>query len=315
MLIAATSFAQISLLATLTHGDSISIYYGTYALKNALAVASDGDVINLSGGAFQAAAITKAVAIRGTGINDADPTIISGNFEISIPETTERLTVEGCKIPNVITVKGKLVNAYFIKNSIGRIDVNSVSHMVNGTFANCDVYGMDLYGNSKVQFVNSRIDNFDNKMEQIASASFINCILIPNAGYHANYIRTSQLMNCILVNNNSAYGYLSLPTTTTAMNCVSIGKGNSIAFKDVVSKVNCSYANIDIFQDSDIWKELTDEAKETYVGNDGTPVGIYGGILPYNTTPSYPQITKMNVANKTTADGKLSVEIEVRAVQ
>ena len=42
---------------------------------------------------------------------------------------------------------------------------------------------------------------------------------------------------------------------------------------------------------------------------------MYGGVLPYNSTPSYPQITKMNVANKTTADGKLSVEIEVSAAE
>ena len=61
--------------------------------------------------------------------------------------------------------------------------------------------------------------------------------------------------------------------------------------------------------------ELTEEAKTKYLGTDGTEVGIYGGLLPYNSTPSYPQITKMNVANKTTADGKLSVEIEVSATE
>ena len=61
--------------------------------------------------------------------------------------------------------------------------------------------------------------------------------------------------------------------------------------------------------------ELTDEAKTTFLGTDGTEVGMYGGVLPYNSTPSYPQITKVNVANKTTADGKLSVEIEVSATE
>ena len=61
--------------------------------------------------------------------------------------------------------------------------------------------------------------------------------------------------------------------------------------------------------------ELTDEAKAKFLGTDGTEVGMYGGVLPYTSTPSYPQITKMNVANKTTADGKLSVEIEVSAAE
>lgn len=61
--------------------------------------------------------------------------------------------------------------------------------------------------------------------------------------------------------------------------------------------------------------ELCNEAKTKYLGTDGTEVGMHGGLLPYNSIPSYPRITKMNVANKTTADGKLSVEIEVSAVE
>ena len=70
-----------------------------------------------------------------------------------------------------------------------------------------------------------------------------------------------------------------------------------------------------IFTDSDYMKDLTDDAKATYLGSDGTPVGMYGGPLPFSLTPTYPQITKMNVASKTTADGKLSVDIEVSAAQ
>lgn len=61
--------------------------------------------------------------------------------------------------------------------------------------------------------------------------------------------------------------------------------------------------------------ELTDEAKQEYVGNDGTEIGIYGGNLPWSTRILSPQITKCNVASKTTADGKLSVDIEVKAAE
>ena len=59
--------------------------------------------------------------------------------------------------------------------------------------------------------------------------------------------------------------------------------------------------------------ELTDTAAQTYLGNDGTQVGIYGGVLPYDENPLNPRITRCNVASKTTADGKLSVDIEVTA--
>ncbi len=58
--------------------------------------------------------------------------------------------------------------------------------------------------------------------------------------------------------------------------------------------------------------QLTDDAKK-YLGSDGTEVGIYGGSLPFDPTPTNPQIVKFNVAPKTTADGKLSIDIEVNA--
>ena len=67
---------------------------------------------------------------------------------------------------------------------------------------------------------------------------------------------------------------------------------------------------------SDVYNfELTETAVATYLGNDGTQVGIYGGNLPYDENPTIPQITKCNVASKSTADGKLSVDIEVKAAE
>ena len=61
--------------------------------------------------------------------------------------------------------------------------------------------------------------------------------------------------------------------------------------------------------------ELTDEAKTKYPGDDGKELGIYGGNLPFTPNPTNPKITKFNVASKSTADGKLSVDIEVKAAE
>ena len=60
--------------------------------------------------------------------------------------------------------------------------------------------------------------------------------------------------------------------------------------------------------------ELTDEAKTKYLGTDGTQVGIHGGSIPFDITPTNPQITKCNVASKSTIDGKLSVDIQINAI-
>ena len=61
--------------------------------------------------------------------------------------------------------------------------------------------------------------------------------------------------------------------------------------------------------------ELTDDAKIQYLGDDGREVGIYGGNLPFTPNPTNSKITKFNVASKSTADGKLSVDIKVKAAE
>ena len=57
--------------------------------------------------------------------------------------------------------------------------------------------------------------------------------------------------------------------------------------------------------------QLKEEIANTFIGNDGTEVGIYGGMMPYTTRLSYMIIKQCNVAGKTTQDNKLSVEIEL----
>ena len=66
-----------------------------------------------------------------------------------------------------------------------------------------------------------------------------------------------------------------------------------------------------MFKDLDTF-ELNDDIKANFKGTDGKEVGLYGGLMPYNTTPTYPLITKMDVDEKTDADGQLGVTIEVK---
>lgn len=206
----------------------------------------------------------------------------------------------------MMTIKGTLSNAYFLKNSLAGVSVySSNGKMDNGMFVNCDVYGMSLYGQSTAQIINSYVEHFSNSGKL---ASFVNCVV--NTSANPAIYKNSQFVSCIMYQTN---GYC-FPSTSTAINCVGLD-ANKKAFRDMSLKENCSYAGMDIFQESNVWKDLTDEAKAKYLGIDGTPVGKFGGMIPYNMTPSYPQITKMNVAAKTTADGKLSVEIGVSAAQ
>ena len=198
VMMAIMSYAQNALVATLTHGDNISMFYGTYALQQAHAAATNGDIINLSGGNFKSVTITKALTIRGTGYNAPLRTTIVGDFYISLSETvTDRLSFEGCHIANKVDVRGTLSNVLFLKNIIQSISCrDSDVNMRNAYFVNCRVYEMILRGNSTTQFINSEIANFDNMNENTASASFINCNIRVYKGLYGHYISSSQLVNC-----------------------------------------------------------------------------------------------------------------------
>lgn len=326
LMIATVSYAQNTLLATLSHGDEVSMYYGFSALRDAMNAAQSGDVINLSGGAFQAVNITKAVTLRGTGIDDAAPTYITGDFIIDIPtDDANRLCMEGIRSTGTITMQGTFNSPYFVKSQFYLFDYPDGTNIKNALFADCRITGeYYLRGQSSAQFINSYVAGFFNNNKPNTSASFINCVIFPkNHGYNVDYIQNSQLLNCVIYQFQEWNIEMTLPASTIATNCVSIGynrlfseqaastgnkKVNYNEFNRVFNTFTGNYSESEQF-------ELSDEAKSAYIGTDGTEVGMHGGILPYDTTPSYPQITKMNVAKKTTADGKLSVEIEVSAAE
>ena len=138
MIVATVTYAQSSLVATLNHGDVITMYYGSYALRDAHNAAVSGDVINLSGGGFQAVDITKAVTIRGTGIDVSYPTVIMNAFTINISTNDEnRLSIEGTRCNGNITMAGTFNNPYFQKCQFNTFYYYNNSTMINNAvFAN-----------------------------------------------------------------------------------------------------------------------------------------------------------------------------------
>lgn len=316
MMIAMASYAQNLLVATLTHGEDVSIYYGAAAFQSAMEAAEDGDVINLSGGGFLSADIKKAVTIHGIGVDEALPTSLMGDLAVDIPaEATGRLMMEGVQIRNVITISGTTNQSCFIKCRIVG-NVKLIDDAINSQFLNCELAAMNMSGNATAQYVGSYVQ--DMNIEGSAGADFVNCVVAPslhsNSSCYADRIRRSTLLNCIVVNRQTIYhSNFSLPNTSTAQDCISVGPGNP--FDTFTGSNNTSGVARTFFVDSDIKKDLTDEAKELYLGADGTPVGMYGGVFPFNTIPGYPRITKLNADPKASADGKINVEIEVSTVE
>lgn len=335
-MIATVSFAQGSLLATLSHDGEISTYYGTSALSEAMSKAVDGDAITLSAGQFNAVNITKAITLRGAGmsivndsVNSHESTILTGEFTIDINDSTDahRFAMEGLYINSTVKY-GKLKNAQFLKCRFPSItSTSTTSTMTNTTFIHSRIRnGFALTSQSNAYFINCAVCNVE--CPTTSFLEFDNCFV----KFDGNYARVDKAnntyyKNCILQVCYNSSAYVEIPSNCTVTHC--IGLGAFAIFKNIASKDN---TNVYVSNISSVFKtysttssgnyisdpeqfELTDEAKTKYLGADGTQVGLHGGNLPYDENPTTPQITKCNVAAKSTADGKLSVDIEIKAAE
>ena len=325
---AASVFAQSSMLATLSHDGEITTYYGATALRDAYNASVHGDIITLSSGSFTSVNINKALTIRGAGMQvdtvaKTFPTVISGDFSIGIPDTiTQRLTMEGLYSNHEIEVKGTLKNASFLKCRFDEFRYYSYSScaMKNLTFIHCRITGeLRLSPESSASCVNCYINEPYSYSSTSSNFEFSNCIIVDDYLYGA--INSSSFFNCIIRSTYSNYDdYLN--SSNTAYYCV--GKSatsNLFTYMPNITNTNLTGELNTLFKtytgayNDNVTFELTDEAKTKYLGADETEVGIYGGNLPFDPTPTNPQITKCNVASKSTADGKLSVDIEVSAAE
>lgn len=300
--------AQTSQIATLLHDGQLTNFYSGSALIQAYEAAVDGDIITLSSGMFNGTHIEKYITIRGAGMGLAEagdttlPTRISGDFNIECPESdTRHVTLEGIQhLTNTLTIVA-----------------------ANVIIEKCQIENLQYFSRSKdkrndITFIQSRIKDFQFR-QGIGTVTAMNCIL--NGIYNSDNYLTINYFNCLI----GAGSYMGFSNCTLS-NCI-VTEHQSIYQSCSVNNcilINCSYSYSNgsnkfvesaeaVFAEEGYYR-LTDEAK-TFLGTDGKEVGIYGGTLPFDTTPTNPQITKFNVSPKTTADGKLSVDIEVHGVE
>lgn len=321
---------QNALVAVLTHEGTNTTFHGAGALAEANEAAMDGDVITLSGGDFYEITVSKEITIRGAGTyrneeTDVDRTLIT---KLSIADSTKNVAIENLYIPDLVTGK-VLAHISFFKVIGPTVNVNEESNM---SFVNCKIR-LNCNGNSKVSVVNSvvycpLIYTVD------VVATFFNSIVVfypvglSGGNSYARDVKYSSFENCIICSYDYNTSYASsataneanrFPATVTAKNNLGIG---NILFDYITNTTNKSISKeelnsifINVSADYYNYRDsydfsLTDEAKAIYLGSDGTEVGIYGGLYPFDSKPHHPIITKSNVAKKA-EDGKLSVSFEV----
>lgn len=344
LLCCVSATAQVVFVATLQHEGTTTQYYGQDALTSAYNAATDGDVITLSDGTFQWSAgnFNKSITLRGAGnITQDKRTIVVNNFTLVTRNKEMKTQFEGIYFNNTITIcnedstyeKGKIE---FVKCRLNYISCTATdkasedSPKVN--IYNCVIDGNIAFRSPSVYPKYNIINSYINEISAVSNlgtnvTTFKNCVIkIGSAEYYDNgynYYKTNYLnfYNCILVCRGSR-----LPNTTTVINClgVTFDDGYSYFVNNLFEKLVSGQNNMkapgnkpSIFK---TWTngcgtgetfELTDEAKAKYLGDDGTQVGMQGGLLPFNTTVSYPIITNFKADVSTTKEGKLNIEVEV----
>ncbi|MBP5770925.1 MAG: hypothetical protein J6W75_06130 [Bacteroidaceae bacterium] len=328
LLMGGKSYAQTQ-IATLTHGETVTYFYGDSAFVWAHDAAVHGDEVLLSSGTFVTLSITKAISVRGAGMEEDSltaitPTILRNTCYINIPDPGEHfLQMEGICFQNdfyfglsYTTNQPKFMNCQFRSNLYLLTEYGQTVNVNDALFIHCKIAS------------GLRKDRDNNSYNATATATFINCVLggittneAPNVFYtlrnciinvDPRYMCNSNLSNCII---NSTVTNNSFPESTYLSNCVCQSEK---AFSNSMNATNKVAAMADLFEGygGTIYTptfnyKLKETAATTYLGTDGTQVGIWGGSLPFNAIPNGPRVKKLVVGNQQ-ADGKLKVTVEVK---
>lgn len=326
MLAAITNALAQTQVATLQHGDDISVFYGTNAFVEAHNAAADGDIVTLSSGSFTVpSSITKAITLRGAGmmsdsVSQIEPTIFAESVFFNVDNDSVPLQVEGVLFSHSTYSNGaiggvkysKLINPKFTKCSFNRIGDYNNPNMRNAQFVNCMIYYFDFTGTYNTTLINSVVWNPIN-ISTSNTVSLYNSIWGNYANGNASGLSAH---NSVVIQRSSNISGAN--ATSTFINCIGIKIGTYSPFGSGYTSGCVTYTSyeevFETFTGTFSLEEhfiLKDEIATGFLGSDGTQVGIHGGFMPYSPRPSYMVLKRCNVANRSTVDGKLSVEIEV----
>lgn len=305
LLCANVLFAQEQ-LATLKHNDSIRVYYGADAFKQAYNAAVNGDVITLSDGIFNTTDVRKGITLRGNGAcGDTSRNAIGTYF-------LDQFYVRGLGDSLQFSAEG----IYFQSFHAG---TSGSDAFYNTKFTKCRITSCYGYGIQAMNCVMPGVGGSSSHQN-----IYTNCVLngLPDFSICNNCImkgsspsNTIAYNNCIVIKANTSGG--SSLNSGAVRDCILIG---GFTATSPASSGNVAMSISDVFENWNGNTITTDleayvlksSVSDTIVGFDGSEVGIFGGFMPFEKwTPTYSVIKRCNVSNRTTADGKLSVDIEV----
>lgn len=318
------------------HGDVITLSAGAFTAPSSWTKA-----VTLRGaGCYEGAENTREVTYIGNEFNLAIPVEIETTMTVEgihfkstfdFDTMVKNTTFLKCSCPSVVDASCNtnfyncLLNGLsFWASATELADVNLFNCYVNDPHTT-DSYVSAKFTNCIVRFSkNVRDYSSSNMIWSMNNAKYINCIFIGNIrlGYYEDELPIvfNIPASCSATNCLSCYcAYKNATETEDAIYDYNIFDNmssttnkyleNGKPIHETITSVFKTYNGTDWFTFNELY-ELTDEAKATYIGSDGTQIGLYGG-MGFDLIPSTLQITKCEVSPRSTKDGKISVSIEV----
>ncbi len=296
-------------LAVLRHNDSTSVFYGQSAFVQAYTAATHGDIITLSDGIFTApGSVRKGITVRGNGAvadtaRRSTGTYFMENFQVAQLGDSLQFSAEGIYFNYFNSHQSydiKLTRCYmkyFSQNGGVQATNCIIKGTADGTSSQNNTYTNCVINNNGTNYY---IPNFvicnhciisGNDSYSYSSYQFNNCVVRKSGG-------NDTILNGA-VNYSVLIGFTGTNSPTSSGNV-------AMSLSDVFENWNGNSLPTDL--ETYVLKSSVSDSIQSL---DGSEVGIFGGFMPFDWRPSYSIIKRFNVANRTTADGKLSVDIEV----
>lgn len=320
-LTASLSAQKIALHST----SGVQHFTGNTAFEMAYNASQGGDTIYLPGGSFNPLTFDKKLTIFGAGhypgsTQATGKTFING--AITFGGNADQFHLEGVEITGTVTfTTNASINQVIIKRCKIIGSFNVLGNLSTPTS------NLALIGNVFIGLVN--LENAQNVF--MSNNIFQSGLANTNGNLISNNIFLNHYYSCtwtVIAGNNNQINNNYFASTWVA----SCGTGNSFSHNlisgdgvnyGVNPTVTNSYLTVPMssaFINSptnlfDYSHNYNLNAPATYLGTDGTQVGIYGGTYPYKegAVPSNPHIQLKNIAPTTDSNGMLNIQINVKA--
>lgn len=320
-------FAQTKV--ALHHSGTATFYDGISGFTSAYTNAVNGDTIYIPGGFFTPQNfIDKSLTIYGAGHYPdstlaTEKSIFTGGF--SIGENADNLYLEGVHVSGdiVFSTNQAANNVRIIRCRLNSLnyDGSYVNPCINNLVLDNVIDGWVYGTNAQSLLLTNNI--ISGKLTNMNTNVIQNNVLLADFYSGYPYYSSQVLINC---NNSTIKNNVILSTDVNTItgtgNFVkynvfrsawvtgtNIATGNYLSVDFSTFFVNQSGNNFDYAHNYHL------QNAATYVGDDATQVGIYGGSWGYKegAVPSNPHIISKSISPQTNSSGDLSIDIRVKA--